>query len=339
VTERDEDKLERFEALGDQFEAREHAEAKLEPESAHGRRAVAVGLVLLVLAGLVLAVAQLRSPSGASANPGQAAEAARRAETFSFTTRSELLDGAGQLLRATNVEGEVDLVRQALKASVTGEDRRVGFERIIFPEAVFVRQLSGRASHLWIGAELQPQANITVNAGSGGGIGDVLGLLSLLKVLHPEPHVGSATIEGMPTSVYTLKTTVGGLTRVLGQPISRSLAKIPVTVKVWQERRQRLLRAVREFSLDGSGSERVRVTTNFSGYAAPSRIVRPEVPLAGTQRLAPFANDPLGASVLGLLTAATGHTATPAGAPQTQRPPHHRAPAGVFTPARTNTAG
>jgi len=105
--------------------------------------------------------------------------------------------------------------------------------------------------------------------------------------------------------------TVGAFLAAEGQPAKPAIASIPVTVDVWQERANRVLRAVRSFRLRAGDGEQLVVQTDFSRYGQPTAIDAPAgVALVGSQRLSPLADDPLGASVLNAITFGTEHGAT-----------------------------
>lgn len=306
----DRSRLERFEALGDQIEAAEHLDAARRAQRARRRPRhdvrvrVAVG-VLACLAILLVVVALPGAPR-ARAAPDQAAAAADKAGTFSFSVRSQLLAGSA-VIRESLTRGEVDLPRQAVRSTVMQRGAGAGFERIVFPSAVYVRQIAGRASRVWVASRLQPPAMIDVSAGSGGGLGDPLGLLAVLARVHSARFVGSGRIDGVAARAYTVRTTVGTLAAIEGERLTGAPAAVPVTIDTWQDHAGRLLLAIRTFWLPHG--QRLRITSRFAHYGRPTAIARPGVIPVGSQTLNPFADDPVGVSILAALKAGRANTA------------------------------
>ena len=323
----------RLAVLTEQFLTREQAEdealawAQLEQEQAaqvapaprrpgrltgRGRRRLlplgaAVGVVILAV---VFAALQLHGTSRALADPSQAAAAAQSAGTFTFTTVSELLSGRSPST-VSRSKGEVDLAGQgAFRVRVQG-GLGVGFERVVFPAAVYFRGIGRHGARAWLGAHLAPPASITVHTPSGGGFGDPLGLLAVLAKTRHAQRLGVERVRGELTQHYRLRFTLGAFLAAEGQAAQPTVASLPVTVDVWQDRENQLLRAVRTFHLPARGGEQLVVRSEFGRYGAPTAIRAPAgVTLVGSQRLSPLADDPLGASVLGTVTFGTEHTGT-----------------------------
>ena len=324
----------RLAVLTEQFLAREQAEdealawAQLEQEQAaqvapaprrpgrltgRGRRrrllplSAAVGVVILAV---VFAALQLHGTSRALADPSQAAAAAQSAGTFSFTTVSELLSGRSPST-VSRSKGEVDLAGQgAFRVRVQG-GLGVGFERVVFPAAVYFRGIGRHGARAWLGAHLAPPASITVHTPSGGGFGDPLGLLAVLAKTRHAQRLGVERVRRELTQHYRLQLTLGAFLAAEGQAAQPTVASLPVTVDVWQDTENQLLRAVRTFHLPARGGEQLVVRSEFGRYGEPTAIRAPAgVTLAGSQRLSPLADDPLGASVLGTVTFGTEHTGT-----------------------------
>ncbi|HTW41344.1 MAG TPA: hypothetical protein VMD79_03415 [Solirubrobacteraceae bacterium] len=293
--------------------------AQLEsPPPARSRRArlrrrglLSIGAAVLSLAiAALVVVLQPRGTSRALADPSQAASAAESAGSFAFETESTLELAGGPIVRSTT-KGEVNVEHHgAFKVSVTSPSG-VGFERIVFPHAMFVRPLGTRGAGEWFGTNLRPPAAIGVHSGSGGGLGDPLGLVAALARNHRSHYVGRASVNGQHTRHYTLTLTIGQL---LGPSahVASSVGGIRVNIDVWQNSSQQLVRAVRSFIIGGPHAGRLSVTTNFYDYGGQTRISAPPgVTPTGTQRLDPTADDPVGASLLGTVAAGLGHSATP----------------------------
>lgn len=336
----------RLAVLTEQFRRREEAEdeafawAQLEQEQAgqaappppgpgrfrgRARRrllpvSAAVGLVILAV---VFAVLQLRGTPRALADPSQAAAAAQSAGTFTFTTVSEL-----RFVRSpstvSRTKGEVDLVGQGAFKVRVQSGLGVGFERVVFPRAVYFRGIGRHGARAWLGAHLVPPASITVHTPSGGGFGDPLGLLAVLAKTRHAQRVGVDRVRGELTQHYRVQLTLGAFLAAEGQAAQPTVASLPVTVDVWQDSENQLLRAVRTFHLPARSGEQLVVRSEFGRYGAPTAIRAPAgVTLVGSQRLSPLADDPLGASILGAVTFGTEHSATalPSPVPQRRIPP------------------
>lgn len=270
--------------------------------------------IVVVIVALVLVALQLRGTSGALAEPNQAAVAAERARTFAFDTLSELRFGK-RLSSASTAMGEVDLVGSGgFKVRVqTGPG--AGFERVAFPTAVYFRGIGRQGARAWLGAHLSPAATITAHTPSGGGLGDPLALLAILASSHHARFLGQQIVDGQLTRHYTLQLALGAFLPASSR-LSAAAKSIPVEIQVWQDRSQRLVRAVRAFDIGGPRDELLTVQTDFTRYGKPTALSAPvDVPLVGSQRLGSTADDPLGASVLSALTFGTEHGATPAGEP------------------------
>jgi hypothetical protein len=210
----------------------------------------------------------------------------------------------------STAKGEVDLVRPGAFKVRVQSGLGVGFERVVFPTAVYFRGIGRHGARAWLGAHLAPAATISVHASSGGGLGDPLGLLAILARSHHAQFLGEQVIDGQLTRHYTLEETLGAFLPAKSR-VSPSVRSIPVEIDVWQDRLQRLVRAVRGFDIGGSRHEELVVQTDFTRYGKPTAIHAPAgVALVGSQRLNPLADDPLGASVLDAITFGTEHSAT-----------------------------
>jgi hypothetical protein len=306
--------------LGDEFARLEEDELAAEAAAAASeirRRAarrrrrslVLGGAVVVVTATIGLVIAGQRT-SRALAAPNQGAAAAERAGSFAFETRSELRI-AGRSGQLSLVDGEVDLLRPGFRVRIQSGAERSGFERIVFPTAVYVRHLSRHWSRPWFGARLSPPAQITARVGSSGGLGDPLGLLAVLAKTGRAQPLGVEQIDGESSEHYRLQLTLGAFLAAERQPAQPAIASVPVTVDVWQNSANRVLRAVRTFQLRSHHGDRLVVQTDFSRYGQATAIEAPHgVALVGSQRLSPLADDPLGASVLSAITFGTEHTTT-----------------------------
>jgi hypothetical protein len=279
-------------------------------------RLVRGALVILLLAAIIAPVAVLRHAPRASAAPDQAAAAANSAGTFAFVSESELIAGQRRL-RASRTTGEVNLRQKAVQSTVTEAGARSGLQRIVFPDAIYARTTAGRASQTWVGSRLSPPASISVRTGSGGGLGDVTGLLAVLSHLHRATFVETRRDGRILTWAYTVTSTIGALVAIEGGSVKRALTQTPVTIEVWQDQRNHLIRAVRTFTLPGA--RQLRVTTRFRRYGEPTSIERPCDCIVGSQQLTPFADDPIEASIVTALTVGVGHPSAAASSPQTPR--------------------
>jgi hypothetical protein len=291
-----------------------------------------VGVLAIVAAVLVIVLLELRGTQKALADPSQAAAAAEHARTFAFTSRSELRTASHPSVVSTT-SGEVDLAGSgAFKVQVT-TGRGVGFERIVFPKAVYARVVGARGARSWIGAHLSPPATITAYAGSAGGLGDPLKLMAALRRSGHTRSWDSEVVDHQHTRHYTLTLALGALLPSQAG-VSAAVRAIPVKIGIWQAHDQRLVRAVRAFEIGGPRHQQLTIQTDFVNYGKPTAIhAPPGVPLTGSQALNPTADDPLGASLLGALAAGTGRSATPTdGVSRRSRPPRH----GVARPRRSS---
>ncbi len=323
-----------MERLGREFSALEQTRAQ-KPRRGRPRRRARLMLLggagLAMTAAIIVAAIALQKPSRALANPNQAAAAAERAATFAFQTRSELraVGSAGQVSVAS---GEVDLAAPSFRVRIHAVSHVSGFERIVFPDVVYVRAIGPRGPRPWLGSHLSPPAVITTREGSSGGLGDPLGLLAVLARTTHAQRLGVEHIDGELSREYRLQLTLGDFLAADGQPIPAATASTPVTVKVWQDSANRLLRAERVFELAARGGERLVVLTAFNRYGQPTAISAPAgVPVVGSQRLSPLADDPLGASLLNAITFGTEHTTTAV--------PNHSQQRGAFRGATSPHAG
>jgi hypothetical protein len=317
-------RLESMRELGQEFAQLEQEDLDIEEQRAAEMRRAArrrrwrlvlggAALVVVVAIGVTLVVQQ--SPKALAA-PNQAAAAAERAGMFAFQTRSELrvLGRPGQLSR---VEGEVDLVRPGgFRVRIQSGADGSGFERIVFPTAVYVRHLPSRGARHWLGVHLSPPATITPRA---GGAGDPLGLLAVLAKTRHAQRLGVARVRGKLTQHYRVQFTLGAFLAAEGQAAQPTVASLPVTVDVWQNSENQLLRAVRTFQLPARSDEKLVVRTEFGRYGQPTAIRAPAgVPLVGSERLDPLADDPLLTSVLSAITFGTEHSAIAVPSPARQ---------------------
>jgi len=318
------------------FQAAERAMSRPKgPSRARWRpswRIVSLGSAALVLlVAVVVLVLQLNGPSGALADPTQAAAAAQEAKRFAFETESQLYFGS-QLQRNASASGEVNLTGTgSFRVHVHNGGER--FERIVLSDAVYFRGIGAHGASAWLGARLEPTVSITPYNASGGGLGDPLGLTGVLHTHPGARSLGEEPVEGTRAQHYAINLTLGAFLPA-GSSASARIKSIPVEVQVWQEHRQRLLRAVRTFKIGGRKHETLVVTTRFRNYGKPTRFVVPHrTPLIGHQRLDPAVDDPLGASVLHALVFGTDHRATPVGR-QSARGRARRVGRGRFVPAR-----
>lgn len=318
---RESTRLELLEAHAAAMEARDHfendagwaddqaqlAEARA-PRRARRARLAAVSAAAAAAVVIIALFVELHGTPRAAAAPDQAAAAAHKAGTFAFLSTSELLAGT-RLVRASRTTGEVNLRRHAFRSTVTEAGAGTGFERIVFPTAVYTRATAGRASRFWVGSRISPPVSISVRAGTVDGFSDPLGLLTVLSHLHHATPIGTVREHGVVIWGYTVTATFGALAAIEGRRVSLAIASTPVTIEVWQDVDNHLIRAVRTFALPGD--EQLRVSTRFSRYGRPTSIVRPSRHTVGSEPLDPFAADPIGASVLTALAVGVGHTSAP----------------------------
>jgi hypothetical protein len=297
----------------------EQAERPVQPPRRFARRRkrlLPIGvLAVTVTAALVVVVSQLHVTSRAFADPTKAAAAAESAGSFAFTTRSELLAAGSPRVvlttsgRVAGLEGD-----GAFRVRVTAPSG-VGFERIVFPDAVYVHVVGARGENAWVGSHLKPRVRISTEAGSGGGLGDPLSFLGALAHSHRAQPGKMQVVDGRHTRHYALTLPLGALLPP-GTDASPSQRSIPVHIDVWQASDQQLVRAIRTFEIGGARHIRLTIQTDFRAYgkAAPIKAP-PHTQLAGHQPPNPTADDPLGERVLGSLAAGRGHSATPNAAP------------------------
>jgi len=289
------------------------------PGRARGRLLPVGAAVGVVILAVVFALLQLHGTSRALADPARGAAAAERERTFRFSSRSELLFADGRS-RLSLAQGEVDLAIPAFRVRVDSGPGSSGFERVVFPGAVYARPLTPAAARPWLGAHLSPTAQITPRAASGEGIGDPLGLLALLSKSHGARLVGTERVAGEIARHYRLHSTLGAFLLLERRHALTRIAAIPVTIDVWQDDANRVLRATRDFALGGPRRERLNVETDFFAYGQPTAISVPAgVALIGSQRLSPLAGDPLASGALSALTFGAEHPATAAHSPAQKR--------------------
>lgn len=280
------------------------------------RRLVPIGLGAIALVVAVIFVAsQLRGTTKALADPRKAAAAAELAGSFAFRTRSELVAGGMPTVVSTTTGEVVGLQGSgAFRVRVIAPSG-IGFERIVFPDAVYVRVLGARGSQAWVGSHLRPRVQISTEAGSAGGLGDPLSLLRGLAQSRHARSAGTRVIDGRETHHYSLTLPLGELLPA-GTAASATLRAIHVHIDLWQASDQQLVRAVRTFYVGGPQHLRLTIRTDFLAYGRAPAIKPPaRTPLAGDQPLNPTADDPLGESVLGSLAGGRGHSATPNATP------------------------
>jgi hypothetical protein len=300
---------------GDRFEQAQGAGERPRPGRplARGRkRLLPIGVAAIAsIAALAVLVSQLRGTSRAFADPTKAAAAAETAGSFEFTTRTELFAAGSSTVVSTTTGQVVGLKGDgAFKVRVTAPSG-VGFERIVFPDAVYVHVVGARGEHAWAGSHLRPRVRISTEAGTSGGIGDPLSFLKGLAHSHRAQPGREQVVDGRQTRHYALTLPLGALLP-LGTHASSSQRSIPVQIDVWQASDQQLVRAIRTFEIGGARHLRLSIRTDFRAYgkAAPVKAP-PNTPLAGYQPLDPTADDPLGERVLDSLAAGRGHSATP----------------------------
>jgi len=275
------------------------------------RRLLPIGAATVALtAAAIVVVSQLHSTSGALADPTKAAAAADRAGSFAFITRSELF-AAGSPAALSTTHGVVSLKGSgAFKVRVMSPPG-VGFERVVVSHAMYVRVVDARGERAWVGVHLKPAVRVSTEAGSSGGLGDPLSLLSGLAHSHDARRESTAIVDGRDTRHYVLTLPLDALL-ARGTTAPASLRSIPVRIDVWQASDQQLVRAIRTYDIGGPRHLRLTIWTDFRGYGRPAVIKVPRhTPLVGYQPPNATADDPLGESVLGSLAAGRGHSANP----------------------------
>lgn len=269
--------------------------------------AVYASLMVLILAAAIA----ILSIGGAQANPTQSAAAAEKAKTLTFTSTS-VLRAPGQTPQAAREEGVINLAQPAYQIRVFAGSGAIGFERRVFPDAVYVRPLRRRGPSPWDAANLKPPAVIAPTAQGSNGVADVLGLLEVLR--HAKSKlVGRERRDGTILAHYRATTTLGSYLRSIRQSVPRSLSKAPAQIDVWLDPANRVRLAIRRFTIPAPRPAVLELRSSFGGYGSPVAIGRPPgVQPRGFQALDPVANDPVSANVLRSLEDRSRHPATSA---------------------------
>jgi hypothetical protein len=266
------------------------------------RVAGSAGALIVVLAALAV----IFSGGGARADPTQSAAAAERARTLTFTSYS-ILRAAGQAPQIAHEEGAINLAQPGYRIRIFSVGRPLGFERRVFPRAVYVRPLRRHGPSPWVAAELSPPAVIAPTAQGSNGLADPLGLLAVLRHV-PSKLLGRERVEGTTLEHYRAMTTLDQYLQAIGQPVPPSLSSAGVVIDVWLDSTNRVHRAVRRFSIPGTASATLEIRNHFQNYGHPIAIEAPPgVQLVGSEPLDPVANDPVSANVLKDLEAHTHH--------------------------------
>lgn len=284
-----------------------------DPDPWHRRLGKARGLIssaLVLMLGLAV-VAVIVSGGGAQADPSLSATAAEKAKTLRFSTTS-LLRVPGLRPQTAQETGEINLALPAYRVRVYSGGSPIGFERLVFPRAVYVRPLRPRRPSPWVAAALSPPAVIAPTARGTNGIADPLGLLEVLR--HAvSSFIGRETIQGATLYRYRADISLGAYLRAIGQAVPHALSYAPVRIGVWLDSDSRVRRVTRLFSIPGRQPATLEIDSRFNGYSKHVSIEPPAgVPLRGVEPLDPVANDPVSASVLHALETRSRHPATPA---------------------------
>ena len=276
---------------------------------------------------VVLAVLAVILSGGARANPSQSAAAAEKARTLTFTSYS-ILRAPGQVRQIAHEEGAINLAQPGYRIRIFSVGSPVGFERRVFPRALYVRPLRPHGPSPWVAAELSPPVVIAPTAQGSNGLADPLGLLEVLRHV-PSKLLGRERAEGTTLEHYRATTTLDQYLQAIGQPIPRSLSSPGVVIDVWLDSTNRVHRAVRRFSIPGTAPATLEIRNHFQNYGRPIAIEAPPgVPPVGSEPLDPVANDPVSANVLKDLEAhahhTTGRRAEPSAHSPARRPEHTR---------------
>jgi hypothetical protein len=308
-------------SLGEDFQRLEQQERMPAPRpparSGRGwRTASAFALVAVLVA--VLAVALTGHPSRALADVRDAAAAAERAKTFVFHSTS-VLSVAGAKPEVTSETGAIDLATPGYRVRVAAPGSGTGFERIVFPHALYVQPFEAEKRYPWAGVRLRPTAVIAPTMQGGRSVDDPLGLLAVLSQSRGAVRVGSQRIDGVETTHYRLRSTLGAFLRAQEQAS-------PVIIDVWLDGADQVLLASREFLLGGPRRVQLQIRTSFTGYGAPVTLSAPRgVSLEVTESLNSAAKDVVGANVLDAVRNQSRHPATP----DVHPPKPNRRPAGA----------
>lgn len=252
---------------------------------------VALGMLIVFLSG-----------GGASANPTKSAAAAERAETLTFTSTS-VLRAPGQPRQTAREEGAINLAQPAYRIRIFSDRSPIGFERRVFPRALYVRPLRRRGPSTWVAAELRPPAVIAPTARGSNGLADILGLLEVLRHI-PSTLIGREPSAGTSLSHYRATTTLRQYLRAIGQPAPPSFAAADVVIDVWLDPANRVHRAIRKFTIPSQSPATLEIRNHFQNYGRPIAIEPPGgVALVGSEPLNPVANDPVAANVIQALEA------------------------------------
>jgi hypothetical protein len=312
--------------LGEEFERLEREQLTPDSQPARRRRvpsrrapswraagALATGVALLIA---VLALALTQRPSRAQADVRGAAAAAEKARTFSFDSTS-VLSIAGQSDQTAEETGVVDLAKPGYRVRIVSGSMGRGFERIVLTHALYVQPFRADRAFAWAGVRLRPAAVIAPKAGGSSSVADPLGLLEVLSESKGAVRVGTQQIDGVPTTHYRLRSTLGAFLLAQGEHLNSSAANSPVVINVWLDDANEVRLASRLFILDGAPQARLLVTTSFDAYGAPVTLnVPPGVALPVVESLNRVAGDPVSASLLVALKLRSRHPATPAIHPQ-----------------------
>jgi hypothetical protein len=281
--------------------------------SGRGRAPRVLAGVGVLTAGLAVALVLIlagRHPAPAQADPTGAARAALKAGSFTFQTTA-VLSLAGVKTSTVTESGAIDLKAHAYELRVGSQGGRPGFERVLFPDAIYVRATKPGRQFAWTGVGLHPAAVIAPTAGASTGIADPLGLLETLSRSHGSMRVGRQLVDGISTTHYRLHSTLAALLAAQGQRPSATARAGNVTIDVWIDRSNQVLLARRLFALAGSPSGQLMVQTSFAGYGAPVTIRPPaQVDLHGYQPPSQIAEDPLNSKFSSVLGAPLLHSAT-----------------------------
>jgi hypothetical protein len=308
-------------ALGDEFARleRDQLQVKVPPSPSRTlpRWGTAVGAVAVAaLAAVVLVVALTQQASRALADVRGVVAAAEKAKTFTFASNS-VLDLDDRKPQVTVETGAVDLAAPAYRVRVAPGETGVGFERLVFTHALYVRPITASAARSWIGVRLSPAAVIAPSANVSNGVGDPLGLLEVLSQSKGAVRVAHQRLDGVLTVHYRLRSTLGAFLRAQNQSIAARLAASPVLIDVWLDEANRVLLARRQFQVGGSRHASLSITTSFAAYGKPVALSAPGgVSTNVVESLNPVAGDPVSASLLAALKLGSRHPGSPAIHPQ-----------------------
>lgn len=262
-------------------------------------------IVLLALLTVII------GGGGARADPTQSAAAAERAKTLTFTSTS-VLRARDRAPENAHEEGAINLAQPAYRIRIFTAGSPIGFERRVFPRALYVRPLRPHGPSRWVAAKLSPPAVIAPTAEGSNGLADPLGLLEVLRHV-PSRLLGHERAEGTTLDHYRATTTLGRYLHAIGQP-TPALSPARVVIDVWLDSTNRVHRAVRTFSIPGSRPATLEIRNQFRNYGRPLAVEAPPgVTLVGSEPLDPVANDPITANVLRAIETHTHDPAAPSG--------------------------